>query len=124
MSRLPKIPVIFYRTSAGAEPVREWLKSLDVADRNAIGRDLMRVQFRWPVGMPLCRPLGKALWEVRTSLSSSRIARVLLFVEEGRIGALHGFIKKTQKTPMDAIDLADKRMKEMKNEKAKDKKQK
>ncbi len=114
MSKLLKTPLTFYRTSGGAEPVREWLKSLDPADRNAIGQDLMRVQFRWPVGMPLCRPLGAGLWEVRTSLSSNRIARLLFFVEEGRIGVVHGFIKKTRKTPMDAITLADKRMKEMK----------
>lgn len=114
MSKLPKTPVIFYRTSAGAEPVRDWLRSLDPADRNAIGQDLMRVQFRWPVGMPLCRPLGAGLWEVRTSLSNNRIARVLFFVEDDRIGVVHGFIKKTRKTPMDAIALADKRMKEMK----------
>ena len=113
MSKLLKAPLIFYRTSGGAEPVRDWLKSLDTADRNAIGQDLMRVQFRWPVGMPLCRPLGAGLWEVRTNLSSNRIARVLFFVEDGRIGVVHGFIKKTRKTPMDAIALADKRMKEM-----------
>ena len=114
MSKLSKTPVIFYRTSAGAEPVREWLKSLDPADRNAIGQDLMRVQFRWPVGMPLCRALGAGLWEVRTNLLAHRIARVLFFVEDNHIGVLHGFIKKTRKTPMDVIPLADKRMKEMK----------
>jgi phage-related protein len=109
-----KIPVIFYRTSTGAEPVREWLRELDTDDRNAIGQDLMRLQYRWPVGMPLCRPLTKGLWEVRSSLSGNRIARVLFFVEDGRIGVVHGFVKKTQKTPADVITLADKRMKEMK----------
>ena len=116
MSKLLKIPLIFYRTSGGAEPVREWLRSLDPADRDAIGQDLMRLQFRWPVGMPLCRPLGAGLWEVRTSLSNNRIARLLFFVEDGRIGVVHGFIKKTRKAPIDAIMLADKRMKEMKND--------
>jgi len=114
MREPPKIPLIFYRTSAGAEPVREWLRNLDAADRNAIGQDLMRVQYRWPVGMPLCRALGAGLWEVRTNLSNNRIARVLFFVEDERIGVVHGFIKKTRKTPLDAIDLANKRMKEMK----------
>lgn len=109
-----KTPLIFYRTSAGAEPVREWLRELEPTDRNVIGQDLMRVQFRWPVGMPLCRPLGAGLWEVRSDLAGNRIARVLFFVGEGRIGVLHGFIKKTRKTPADAIALADKRMKEMK----------
>jgi phage-related protein len=114
MRKLPKTPVVFYRTSGGAEPVREWLRSLNKEDRNAIGQDLMRLQFRWPVGMPLCRPLGQGLWEVRTSLSSNRIARVLLFADDDRIGAVHGFIKKTRKTPDDVIALGRKRMKEMK----------
>ncbi len=109
-----KNTVVFHRTSAGAEPVREWLRELETKDRNAIGQDLMRVQYRWPVGMPLCRPLSKGLWEVRSSLTGNRIARVLFFVEDGRIGVVHGFVKKTQKTPADAIALADRRMKEMK----------
>jgi phage-related protein len=109
-----KIPLLFYRTSTGSEPVREWLRELDAEDRNSIGQDLMRVQYRWPVGMPLCRPLGGSLWEVRSALPGNRISRVLFFVENGRIGVLHGFVKKTQKTPADAIALAEARMKEMK----------
>src|SRR5579859_7004987 len=98
-----KIPVVFYRTQGGAEVVRDWLRSLDNADRQAVGLDLMRVQYRWPVGMPLCRALGDGLWEVRTALPSNRIARVLV---------LHGFIKKTQKTPVDDLALARRRNRE------------
>jgi len=63
--------------------------------------------------MPLCRSLGTGLWEVRSNLSSNRIARLVFFVAEGRIGVVHGFIKKTQKTPPADIALAQKRMKEM-----------
>jgi phage-related protein len=63
--------------------------------------------------MPLCRPLGGGLWEVRSTLPSRRIARVLFFVHEGRIGVVHGFIKQTHKTPQDELQLARKRMKEM-----------
>ena len=107
-----KIPVVFYRTRGGAELVRDWLRSLDERDRNAIGLDLMRVQFRWPGGMPLCRAMGDGLWEVRTSLPSSRIARVLFCVVRDRIVVLHGFIKKTQKTPDEELLLARKRKKE------------
>jgi len=107
-----KIPVVFYRTSGGAEVVRDWLRSLDDADRQAVGLDLMRVQYRWPVGMPLCRALGDGLWEVRTSLPSNRIARVLFSVQQGRILVLHGFIKKTQKTPPDDLALARRRNRE------------
>jgi hypothetical protein len=75
-----KIPLVFWQTAPGREPVREWLKGLPEVDRQAIGKDLMRAQWRWPVGMPLCRPLGSGLWEVRTDLASKRTARVLLCV--------------------------------------------
>jgi phage-related protein len=107
-----KIPVVFYRTQGGAEVVRDWLRSLDDADRRAVGLDLMRVQYRWPVGMPLCRAMGDGLWEVRTSLPSNRIARVLFSVQQGRILVLHGFIKKTQKTTPDDLALARHRKRE------------
>ena len=107
-----KIPVVFYRTAAGAEVVRDWLRDLDEADRSTIGQDLMRVQYRWPVGMPLCRSLKDGLWEVRSSLPSKRIARVLFCVHGDRILVLSGFVKKSQKTPDDELALARKRMKE------------
>lgn len=107
-----KIPVVFYRTPGGSEVVRDWLRNLDDADRQAVGLDLMRVQYRWPVGMPLCRALGGGVWEVRTSLPSNRIARVLFSVQQGRILVLHGFIKKTQKTPPDDLALARRRNRE------------
>ena len=103
----------FYRNSGGNEPVRDWLKALDEPDRYAIGQDLMRAQWRWPVGMPLCRPMGQGLWEIRTTLPSNRIARVLVSLHKGRLVALHGFIKKTQKTPDDELTLARKRQKEL-----------
>jgi len=111
--RLTEIPVVFYRTAAGAEPVREWLRNLSAEDRRIIGTDLATVQVGWPIGMPLCRSLGAGLWEVRSRLANNRIARLVFFVSEGRIGVLHGFIKKTQKTPPTEIALAQKRMKEM-----------
>lgn len=107
-----KAPVIFYQTSAGGTVVLDWLKGLTDTERAIIGQDLMRVQFRWPVGMPLCRPLGDGLWEVRSDLPSNRIARLLFCVAEGKILVLHGFIKKTQKTPDDELKLARRRKRE------------
>lgn len=107
-----KVPVVFYRTRAGAEVVRDWLKSLPPAERNAIGQDLMRVQFRWPVGMPICRPLREGLWELRSNLPGNRIARVLFVFVDGRMLALNGFVKKTRKTPDDEIDIAFRRRRE------------
>jgi phage-related protein len=109
-----KTPLIFYRTATGTEIVRDWLRNLNEADRNIIGQDLMRVQFRWPIGMPLCRSLGDGLWEVRSNLTSNRIARTLFCFVDGRLLALHGFIKKTQKTPDAELELARKRMREFK----------
>jgi phage-related protein len=106
-----KIPLVFFRTKSGNEPVREWLKNLPEADRRAVGRDLMKVQFGWPVGMPLCRSLGRGLWEVRSDLDD-QIARVIFRFSDGELVALHAFIKKTQKTPPPDIDLAARRKKE------------
>jgi phage-related protein len=110
-----KTPLVFYRSANGKEPVREWLLALDALDRQAVGQDLMRAQWRWPVGMPLCRAMGQGLWEIRTDLPSNRIARVLLCLHEGVLVALHGFIKKTQKTPDDELATARKRQKELKS---------
>jgi phage-related protein len=63
--------------------------------------------------MPLCRALGKGLWEVRSELTQGRIARVLFCTHDGRMVLLHAFIKKTQKTPASDLDLATKRKKEI-----------
>lgn len=109
-----KIPLVFYRVRSGQEPVREWLRSLPVAERHAIGKDLLRAQWRWPVGMPLCRPLGDGLWEVRTDLPTKRTARVVLCLHEDHLIALHGFIKKTRGTPDDDLALSRKRQREVK----------
>ena len=76
----PEIPVRFYRTEAGGSPVLDWLRGLDKADRHAIGLDLMRVQFGWPIGRPLVGSLKDGLWEVRSSLPSQRIARLILML--------------------------------------------
>jgi phage-related protein len=108
-----KVPLVFFRTAAGSEPVREWLLDLPQAERQAIGTDLLRAQWRWPVGMPLCRPMGKGLWEVRTDLPTGRIARVLITLMHDHLVALHGFIKKTRATPADDLQLARRRQKEL-----------
>jgi phage-related protein len=103
-----RVPAIFFRTDSGGEPVREWLKGLPSSeDRKRIGEDIKTVEFGWPVGMPACRPLGDGLYEVRTSLSQNRIARVLFYVDKkGRMVLLHAFIKKTRRTPDDDLKLA------------------
>ena len=108
-----KVPLIFFRTGKVTEPVREWLKELPEAERHAVGKDLLRAQWRWPVGMPLCRPMGSGLWEVRTDLPTKRTARVMLCLYDEHLVALHGFIKKAQATPDEDLALARKRQREL-----------
>lgn len=88
--------------------MRDWLKALQpIADRKRIGVDIKTVEFGWPIGMPVCRPLKDGLYEVRTNLSNARIARVLFYIDEqNRMILLHGFIKKTPKTPDEDMELA------------------
>jgi len=108
-----RVRVAFFRTNSGREPVREWLKKLDPDDRRIVGNDLQTLEYGWPIGMPLCRSLKshKGLWEVRSNLSSGRIARVLFCVSGGRMVLLHAFIKKAQKTPGRELNVAVLRMK-------------
>lgn len=109
---MKRLPAAFYELPSGRLPVQEWLKSLDRIDRKIIGEDIKDVEFSWPIGMPLCRALGNGLWEVRSELTQGRIARVLFCIHKGRMVLLHGFVKKTQKTPDADLNLAVKRKKE------------
>ena len=103
-----RIPAIFFRTEGGGEPVRDWLKTgLSAEDRKRIGHDVMTVEYGGPVGMPTCRPLEGGVYEVRTNLSQNRIGRVLFYIDKlGRMVLLHGFIKKTRRTPAGDLSLA------------------
>ena len=92
--------------------MRAWLNGLSRKDQRTIGRDLAKVQFGWPIGMPVCRPLKGGLWEVRSSLSRRSEARVLFGFHEGVLIALHAFMKKTQRTPPKDLALARRRLKE------------
>ena len=108
-THIKRLPAAFYRTAAGAEPVREWLRGLDREDRKAIGDDIRLVEFGWPVGMPTCRPMGAGLFEVRSDLDGRRIARVLFAIEGGHAVLLHGFLKKGRKTPKHELETAKRR---------------
>lgn len=104
-----KLKVKFYASLSGREPVREWLRSLSREDRKIIGDDIKTAQFGWPLGMPLIRKLDKDLWEVRSNLDN-RIARTLFTVEGDLMVLLHGFVKKSQKTPQKELSIAQKRL--------------
>ena len=101
------IPLAFWRSATG------WLKALSREDKRTVGRDIAKVQYGWPVGLPLCRALSGGLWEVRSSLATRREARVVFGFHEGTLIALHAIIKKTRKTPAADLALARQRLKEM-----------
>jgi phage-related protein len=107
------IPLIFWRSATSREPVREWLNDLSREDKRIIGRDIAKVQYGWPVGLPLCRPLSGGLWEVRATLPSNRQARIFFGFYDGMLVALHAIMKKTQKTPVEDLASARRRFKEL-----------
>ena len=95
VDRTKKLPAFFYETPGGNQPVRVWMKRLPAEDRQLVGRDVQKVEFGWPIGLPYCRSLGSGLWEVRSDLTDGKIGRI------------------TQKTSTQDIELALKRMKEV-----------
>jgi phage-related protein len=111
---LKRLPANFFRSEGGTEPVKDWLKTLEREDCRIIGNDIKDVEFSFPIGLPLCRQLSgyKDLWEVRSKIRGGGIARVLFYISQGNMILLHGFIKKSQKTPKKEIDLALKRKKQ------------
>ena len=107
-----KLPASFFATPNGTEPVREWLKGLDEKDRRTIGRDIATAEYGWPIGMPTCRAMGRGLYEIRSRVGTGQVARVIFFVSGQDMVLLHGFIKKSRKTPKPDLDLAARRMRE------------
>ena len=111
----PILDVVFYKTESGNEPVREWLKDLTKADRQAIGEDIKTAQYGWPIGMPLIRKISRGLWEVRSHVTAG-IARVFFTVMNSTMILLHGFVKKSQKTPQNELDTARRRLNNLEKE--------
>jgi phage-related protein len=107
-------PFVFWRQPAsGKEPVRKWLQKLDEEGRRKMSAALRTVQYGWPLGMPLCRPMGGGLHELRVSLKGKQEARLLFCVHDETIVGLHAFFKTTQATPDGELDLAKQRMRAM-----------
>ena len=115
MAELKKLPAAFYQSPSGREPVRDWLLNLDERSRRIVGRDIATAEYGWPLGMPLCRNLGGGLQELRSTITDQRVARVILVVHTGRMVLLHGFVKKTRKTPKPDLELARQRAKEIRS---------
>jgi len=105
---------IFYYSEA----VRQWVDDLPVGLRAYYARIAERMMKYGPyLGMPYVRSLGKGLYEIR-AIGKEGIARVFFGAESKQIVILHGFVKKTDKTPKREMDIAWRRLKECKNENA------
>jgi phage-related protein len=103
------LKIVFYQSKNNNEPVRDWLKSLPREEMKQIGTEIKTVQFGWPLGMPLVRKMEANLWEVRVKLDN-RMARILFTIKDDLMILLHGFIKKSQKTPKNELLIAQKRL--------------
>ena len=111
-----RLEVFFFRSELGSEPVRDWLKSLPFDEKRIIGEDIKTVQFGWPLGMPIVRKLDSGLWKVRSRLAD-KIDRVIFTLRDQKMVLLHGFIKKSDKTPQDALKVAHQRLAQVRGEK-------
>lgn len=114
MGRDTPISVAFFRLDSGREPVRIWLRQMSQKNRKTIGEDIKTLQFGWPVGMPLARKMGENLWELRSDVSSG-IARTFFSIFEEHIVLLHGFVKKSKKTPPKELALAKRRLSKLRS---------
>ncbi|MBX3289010.1 MAG: type II toxin-antitoxin system RelE/ParE family toxin [Acidobacteria bacterium] len=107
---IPVLTVKFFCTDSGREPVRDWLKNdLSPEDRRIIGIDIKTAQFGWPIGMPVVRKIATNLWEVRSRIRDG-IARTFFTVVDSEMILLHGFVKKSQKTPKEELLVARTRL--------------
>lgn len=101
-----KLTCIFFKTEAGNEPVRDWLKNeLTTEARKTIGTDIKTVQATWPIGKPLVDGVGRGLWEVRSTHDKVEY-RVIFTLDGSTMVVLHGFAKATKKTRKADIDIA------------------
>ncbi len=115
MERPELIPVRFFKTEQGNEPVREFFrKELTLEEKKIVGDDIQTVQRCWPVGKPLVDGLGGGLFEVRSRFPS-RICRTIFAHFDEALVLLHAFIKKTQKCPPHDKDLALRRLRQLKS---------
>jgi len=103
--------VVFFVDGKGSSPIREFLQSLDLKTQARFMWSIEQLRVRNVRAQePLVRHLEGKLWELREE-SSTNIYRLLYFFFSGRrIVFVHGFQKKTQKTPRHEIEIALQRL--------------
>lgn len=104
----------FYLTESGQKPIEDFLDSLSAKEVQKIVWVLKIVRDQAIVPKEYFKKLigTDGIWEVRASHGKKEF-RLLGFFHDGKLVILtNGFVKKTQKTPADEIDLAEKRKKD------------
>jgi phage-related protein len=104
----------YYRTAEGKCPVEDYLDSLSDRQVEKVLWTLRVVRELNPVPAQYLQKLSGThdLWEVRIS-HAGNIFRLLGFVtSERRLMLVHGFTKKTQKTPPQEMTVAAARKKD------------
>src|SRR5690349_8993194 len=103
--------VVFYTDDDGKSPVREFLNGLDAKTKARFVWSIRRLrELNIKARAPLVKPLEGKLWELREE-SQTNIYRLVYFFHSGRqIVFLHGFQKKSNKTPRQDIEIAKARM--------------
>jgi phage-related protein len=66
------------------------------------------------LGKPQTAPFGGGLFEIRAKGKEGIGRSLFCAVKDKKVVILHSFVKKTQKTPKKDLDLAKRRMKEVK----------
>jgi len=96
--------------------VNDELKALPVDIRSKFVRISGLLEQFGPqnVGMPHVRSLGDKFWEIRVSGRGGIARGIYLYAKGKKIIVLHVFIKKTQKTPLAALEMATRRAKQAK----------
>lgn len=102
----PVLRCVFFRTEAGNEPVRDWLRDdVSAEARKTIGGDILTVQNTWPIGKPLVDTLADGLREVRSTHDKIEY-RVMFIIDGGTMVLLHGFKKDSQRTKRADLEVA------------------
>jgi phage-related protein len=111
MADQPEWMIVFYIDEQGHSPVAAFLESLDLKTQARFDWSIEQLRVRnVQAGEPLVKHIDGKLWELRRA-SSGNIYRVLYFFHTGRqIVFLHGFQKKSQKTPRREIETAQQRL--------------
>lgn len=103
-----QLKIEFFETNDGKEPAKEFLLSLNVKMRVKMMRTIALLSVNGnKLREPYSKHLGNGIFELRAQIGTD-ISRVLyFFVVDQTVILSHGFIKKTQKTPVREIERAE-----------------